>query len=358
MPTLQSADEQNVKQDDIKRILILRPDGIGDVINTTPAISAIRQAYQNAHIDIVARSPGSEILKLNPYIDDILTYDPKGLHKSLKSKAGFIKRLRLSLYDMAIAFRDSSECNLIAYLSGARYRIGRKSSGRMFSFTLTDGVDHCDPKGTKHEIDRNMEIAAIAGGEKGEYDLILRLSEDERNFATDFIKSNDLASESPGRFALVGIHPGGSSYDKLWNAESFAAIANRLIRKFDSKIILFNGLGEEHLGDSIKSMMIYPPVLARQLRLRHVASLIERCSLFICNDSGPMHIAAALKIPTIAIFGPTDYIRWKPYNKSAIIVKKDMDCWPCSAHKCKKSFECIKTLPVDNVWNAIEELHT
>jgi heptosyltransferase-2 len=90
--------------------------------------------------------------------------------------------------------------------------------------------------------------------------------------------------------------------------------------------------------------------------LRQFAALLEKCSIFLCNDSGPMHIAAALKVPTVAIFGPTDHVRWRPRSEKASIVRKDVDCWPCSAHKCRRGFECIKTLPVDWVLKAADSM--
>jgi len=94
------------------------------------------------------------------------------------------------------------------------------------------------------------------------------------------------------------------------------------------------------------------------LPLRQFAALLEKCSIFLCNDSGPMHIAAALKVPTVAIFGPTDHVRWGTRSDKAVVVRKDVDCWPCSAHKCKKGFECIKTLPVEWVLKAADSILT
>jgi heptosyltransferase-2 len=116
--------------------------------------------------------------------------------------------------------------------------------------------------------------------------------------------------------------------------------------------MLFGGPGEDDLVQGVLSPMIRPPICAVIPRLRQFAALVERCSLFLCNDSGPMHIAAALKVPTVAVFGPTDYVRWKPRNENAVIVRKDVDCWPCGAHKCERGFECTKSLPVNDVLDA------
>lgn len=334
----------------IERILVLRPDGIGDALNSTPAIAALRDTYQDAHISVVLKPPGAEILSLNPHIDAIIVYD--NIH-SLRARFRFLKKLRGECYDMTIVLKNSSWCNFTSYASGARYRIGRKSERKRFSFTLTHGVASHDPKGTKHEVDRNMDVVRLAGAEGGGGELVLYLSEDERTWAQDFVRSKGL-DLTP---LLVGIHPGGSSFDKLWPAENFARVADYLVEKFGAKIMLFNGPGEDALAREIREAMTNSPVSAAGISLRQSAALTERCKLFICNDSGPMHIAAASKVPTIALFGPTDHVRWRPRNEKSIIVRTDMDCWPCSAHKCRKEFECMKSLPVDKVLDAISRIY-
>lgn len=347
---------------EIERILILRTDGIGDVLNSTPAISALRDAYRDAHISAVVRPLGAEILLLNPHIDEALIYDVDNVHRSPITRLRFLRQLRAGRYDLAVILRNSSRCNLMAYLSGARYRIGRTSERKRFSFTLTHGVSSRDPKGTKHEIDRNMDVVRLIGAKNGARELILHLSKEERAWAQNFLCRQGVGASGHVPL-LVGIHPGGSSFDKLWPAENFARAANRLMQEFAARIMLFSGPGEDALAQSIQRIMVYerrklklatPAVIsAAGLRLRQFAALVERCSLFLCNDSGPMHIAAALKVPTVAVFGPTDHVRWKPCSENAAIVRKDMDCWPCSAHKCKKGFECIKSLPVDHLLDAV-----
>jgi len=351
---------------DVKRILILRTDGIGDVLNSTPAIRALCDAYRDVHISVLVRPPGAEILLLNPYIDEILVYDVDDLHKSPIARLRFLGQLRARRYDLAVVLHNSSQCNFMAYLSGARYRVGRKSERKRFSFTLTHGVSSRDPKGTKHEIDRNMDVVRLIGARgDGTRELVLCLSEEERAWAWDFLSRQGVGVRHVSPL-LVGIHPGGSSFDKLWPAENFAQVANRLMQEFGARIILFSGPGEGDLAQVIQRSIAdqgrklrdtacrvpTPVISADGLRVRQLAALIEKCSLFLCNDSGPMHIAAALNVPTVAVFGPTDHVRWKPCNEKAVIVRKDMDCWPCSAHKCKRGFECMKSLPVSNVLDA------
>ena len=333
----------------VNRILILRADGIGDVLNSTPAISALRSAYHAARISVVVRPPGAEMLHLNPHIDEVQVYDGDGTHKGLMGKLRFVRQLRKRDYDLAAVLYNSSQSNLMAYLSGARYRVGRKSERKGFSFTLTSAVTFRDPKGTKHEIDRNMDVVRLTGAKDGTRALVLCLSDEEKAWACDYLRRSGARSSQP----LVGIHPGGTSFDKLWPAENFARVSDRLMQEFGAQIILFSGPDEDALAQDIEAAMAHPPIPAAGLQLRQFAALTEKCSLFLCNDSGPMHIAAALKVPTVAIFGSTDHVRWRPYSENAMIVRRDMDCWPCGAHKCKREFECTKLLPVSDVWSAV-----
>ena len=154
---------------------------------------------------------------------------------------------------------------------------------------------------------------------------------------------------------LVGIHPGGSSFDKRWPEENYAQVADTLATSircedFDSQRSRRSRIRKKHPENcTIRIHCLRPEVNTR------LAALIKRCDFFVCNDSGPMHIAAALDVRTVAIFGPTDYVAWKPLSEEATIVRRDMPCWPCSAHKCKIGWECTKKLTVDTVWDRVEE---
>ena len=350
--------EINQRFDDIRNILVLRTDGIGDVLNSTPAISALRKTYPDAHITAVVKPYGAEMLSQNSDVDEIIIYDPQSQHKKLMDKVYFLRKLRSNGYDTVLVLNNSSLSNFMAYVSGARIRVGRRSEPKRFNHTLTHWVNRRDPKGTKHEIDRNLDVVYLLNVKNGTRNLVLHFTEEEKTYAEDFLRLNNLREKRDNGFLfrLVGIHSGGSSCDKLWPSEYFAEIADRLIDEFNARVILFTGPSEKALAQNILSNVKHPMTLASGINLRQLAVLIGRCSLFICNDSGPMHIASALRVPIVAIFGSTDYVRWRPQNENAVVVRKDMDCWPCSAHKCKRNYECTKTLPVSQVWNAIMEL--
>ena len=136
-------------------------------------------------------------------------------------------------------------------------------------------------------------------------------------------------------------------------SENYAHLADWLASEYNAKILILRGPNEVHLTQNIQKRMTHPLIAHAPESIRILAALMKHCNLVVCNDSGPMHIAAALNVPTVAIFGPTDHVAWKPLSEKATIVRRDMPCWPCSAHKCKIGWECSKKLPVDLVWNEI-----
>ncbi|MBD3181413.1 lipopolysaccharide heptosyltransferase II [Candidatus Poribacteria bacterium] len=333
---------QFMKFDNINKILIIRNDGIGDLLNSTPAISALRKSYNKAKITVMAKYPCDEILFMNPDVDNILVYTARSLIERIQ----FLCKINRENYDMVVVLQNSSFCNFIASISCAKYRIGSK--GKRFSFALTHKMKKEYSKGQRHEIQRNLDLVEIVGAYTDNLNLVFQLSEEERNWSSDYLRKNGIEENDK----IIGIHPGGSSFDKLWPVKNFALVADSLVAKYNARILIFNGPQENDLMEKINGLIQSQYVNISGVSLRQFADILQKCSLFICNDSGPMHIAAALRVPTVAIFGPTDYIRWKPHNDKAVVVRLDTDCWPCSAHKCNKDYECIKALSVEKVLDA------
>jgi heptosyltransferase-2 len=307
---------------------------------------------------VLVQPLNSDILIGNPDIDEVLIYDRSGKHKPLLEKLKFLHRLRKTDYDLVVVMYTASWYNLLAYISGAKYRVGRYQ--KRFKSTLTHPCKWTYAKGTVHEIERNLDLVRIicdnevvSSSQNSEsFDLVLNLSTEEKQWANDYIQKIGLSAGN----LFVCIHPGGSSFDKLWTEDGYAQIADRLVEQFGAKILILHGPSESQLADDIQQRMTHDAVIYAPESLRQLAALINCSSLFICNDSGPMHIAAALNAPTVAIFGPTDHVRWAPRNPNAQIARRGMPCWPCSAHKCKRDFECTKLLPVKTVWEKIEAL--
>lgn len=339
----------DVRLPNIQKILIIRNDGIGDLLNATPAIALLRKNYPESEITVLASPLNAPMLVGNPDVDRVLTLDRSNEHRRLRDRIRFYRRLRAERYDLAVVMRTASWCNCVAFLSGAKYRLGRyrKRAKSLLTHTWRKKYN----KGEVHEVDRNFDLVGLICNGEGRRRLVLNLLNDEIARTEQLLTNWSIA---PNDF-LVGIHPGGSSFDKRWPEENYAKIADTFVHEYRAKILILRGPNEVELERNIQkagqsNFISYAPKSVREL-----ACLIKRCNFFVCNDSGPMHIAAALDTQTVGIFGPTDHVVWRPLSDKATIVRRDMPCWPCSPHRCKIGWECAKKLPVDTVWNAAEK---
>ena len=333
----------------IRKILVIRNDGIGDLLNSTPAIALLRQNYADAEITVLAQPLNASILVGSPDVDRVLIFDRTNEHRRLRDRLRFYRGLRHEQYDLAVAMRTASWCNFVAFLSGARYRLGRYQ--KRFKSFLTHTWRGRYKKGEIHEIDRNFDLVGLICDGDGNRQLVLNL------LANEIVETQRLLADweiTPNDF-VVGIHPGGSSFDKRWPEENYAQVADTLAQQYGAKILILRGPDEAELERNLQKVLQSKSIAYAPKSIRELAALIKRCDLFVCNDSGPMHIAAALDVRTVAIFGPTDHVAWKPLSEEATIIRRDMPCWPCSAHKCKIGWECTKKLTVDTVWHRVEE---
>ena len=333
----------------VRKILVIRNDGIGDLLNSTPAIAMLRQNYADAEITLLAQPLNAPILVGNPDVDRVLIFDRANEHRRLRDRLRFYRDLRDEKYDLAVAMRTASWCNFVAFVSGARYRLGRYQ--KRFRSLLTHTWRGRYKKGEIHEIDRNFDLAGLICDGAGNRQLVLNLLDNEIAETQRLLADWEITPHD----YVVGIHPGGSSFDKRWPEENYAQIADTLARRYNAKILILRGPDEAELERNLQKALQSKSVAYAPKSIRELAALIKCCDLFACNDSGPMHIAAALDVRTVAIFGPTDHVAWKPHSEEATIVRRDMPCWPCSAHKCKIGWECTKKLTVDTVWDRVEE---
>lgn len=329
----------------IHKILIIRTDGIGDLLNSTPAIALLRRNYSSAEIVVLTRPLNASVLIGNPDVDRVLVFDRQGEHRQITAQLKFYQSLRNEQFHLVVAMQTSTLSHLIAFLSGASYRIGRYQ--KRFKSTLTHPWRGKYRKGETHEVDRNLALVKLVCKGEGTRKLVFNLLPDEIMQAESHLASWGVGTDA----FLIGIHPGGSSYDKRWPEKQYAELADKLVQQYNASILLLHGPAEEDLAHNIQKTMQSKTILYAPKSIRELAALLSRCNMVVCNDSGPMHLAAAMEVPTVAIFGPTDHVAWRPMSENASVVRRDMPCWPCSAHKCKIGWECTKKLPVEMVWN-------
>lgn len=333
----------------VKNILIRVPNWVGDAVMALPALSAIREGFQGSQITLLGPASVLEIYQGNPLADHFIEMPKKKGLAGILMKWELAGKLGIEKFDLAILFQNAFEAALIARLAPIPVRVGYGTDGR--SFLLTHAVKLPDEK--DHQARYYLELAGTIPGvssQRKEAPLFVTPSENRQAalaLGNHGIKSGDL---------LIGINAGAAyGTAKRWSPERFASIGARLIREKKAKLILFGGAGERKLADWI-SKEIGDGVLnlAGTTSMRELMAFLSQCVLFITNDSGPMHLANALKVPLVAIFGPTDWVNTSPSGGKFILVRKGVACAPCLLRDCPVDHSCMNKVTEDMVYTAVE----
>lgn len=337
-----------------RRILIIRTDRIGDVLLSTPATKAVRDAYPNGHIAMMVRPYAEDIVDGNPYLDEVILYDKDGKHKSWAGTLKFAGEIRRKRFDTALILHPTNRSNLIPFLAGIPERVGYN---KRLGFLLTKRLEDSKHLGEKHEIDYNLEVLRAAGIEAKDRILYMPIKEEDKKVIDRFFVLNGL-NDSLG---IIAIHPGASCPSKRWSAFRFGRVADELMERYGFKAVIIGGPQDVKTVKQMHQAMLKTPIiLSEEHSLGEFAALLKRCKIFISNDSGPVHIAVAVGTPVISIFGRSDPglspKRWAPTGPKDMVIHKDVGCPQCLAHNCEINFKCLEAITVEDVLAAAEAL--
>ncbi len=339
---------------DPKRILITRTDRLGDVVLSTPVIRAVRRAYPSAYIAFMVRPENKDVVIHNPDLDEVVIYDKNGSRRSFLQTLLFALSLRKKRFDTALALHPENRTHIIMFFAGVPRRIGYD---RKLPWLLTKKIPHRKQVGDKHEVDYNLDMARKAGFEIGEADRIpyIVTSDKDKKMIDATLKTCGISGD------IIAFHVGASCPSKRWPVERFAEVADELYTKYKCDIVLVGGDDTEELSGRMTSLMRSKAVdLTGALLLGELAEFLSRCRLFISNDSGPVHVAAAVGTPVISLFGRKDPglspKRWGPVGGSGKVLHKDAGCDECRAHECEKGFKCLQAVTARDVVDAAAEI--
>lgn len=348
------------------RILINALSGIGDALMFSPALALLKRNSPDTIVDIaVMFKPVEDLFRNNPYVNNIYFIDflKQSRLKSLKQTIA----LRKNKYDVSLNVYPSNrrEYNLVQYLEGAKIRLAHRyenSSKVNWDFLNTKLIPEVKDR---HNVLENFELAkaAFPGIRIEELaGLEVYLSETDRIFADKYISENGFE-----RKFLVGIHAGSATFkghiNKRWSAIKYSSLAKHLAERYNAEIMLFGT--ETDVNEMIQTLGGSNVIIPKTSNLPESLALMEKCSMFISNDSALMHLAAALKIPQIAIFAYTNYKELYPWQNRHIIVRTELDCSPCFYNsprsvKCiyegSDKYKCIKLVEVSDVLDACDKL--
>ena len=332
-----------------KRILIFEVNWLGDVLFSTPAIRAIRKKYSDSHIAALVVPRCREVLEHNPDLNEIISYQEKGDHRSLWGKWRLVRDLRRRKFDLAFIFHRSFTRALMVYLAGIPDRVGYAAKGRGFLLTRPVAV----PSGKLHKVEYFLQLVRQSGIDSCGKAYGFYVSDDDRAWVLNFFTEHNI---TPADF-LVVLNPGGNWEPKRWPADRFAELANHLVDLHQARIIITGEHKDKVLAERIAQGMNSQPIsLCGKTSLTQLFALFDRVNLVISGDSGPMHIASAGRARVIALFGPTSPEITGPSGKDGeFVLWKDVGCEvPCYDFSCSEN-RCLKAITVEDVLKVVKQ---
>ncbi len=329
--------------ENIENILIIKPSALGDIVHSLPFLSALKKRFPNARIDWVVAHGLHRFLEGHPMIDRLWVIKKDqwkkigNLKHTLKEVSELKKGLKACEYDVSIDLSGLLRSGIISYFSKAKIKLGFKESDEGSPLFYTHKIHGSM---NIHAIDRYLEIARFMGCST---DII------EYPFAP-FEPFPPILKQLPEDFVVMC--PSAGKTANRWQGEKFGRLASKLL--LPTVVIASKAEADiaQKVVDYSKGQAIS---VAGQTGLKDLVSLISKAHFFVCNDTGPMHIAAALNIPVFAIFGPANPVRTGPYGTIHTVIQKKMDCAPCYAKEPCSHFRCMNELTVEDVFNIIKQ---
>lgn len=340
---------KTLPQRGLKKILIRATNWIGDAVMTLPSVASLRETYPKAHIAVLAKPWLADVYRIFSAADEVIIYEKK--HDSALGVFSLAQKLKERKFDAAILLQNAIEAAIIAKTAGISIRAGYNTDGR--GILLTHKVKVSKEIKNAHQVDYYLEMVKALGCVSINKEMQLEKKIDRR-IARE-VRSKYITGHSK---PLIGI-AAGAAYGpaKKWFPERFAALADKIADGFDCQIALLGGKSDEEAADAVCKFARCRLInLTGLTDLKEAIHLIAECRLFVSNDSGLMHVAGALNIPTIAIFGSTNPTTTSPVGNQTFVVRQEVPCSPCLKKTCPTDFRCMELISVEMVFSAAQKL--
>ena len=336
---------------DAPRILVIETGLMGELLVTTPALRAVKTAWPGADVTVMVTPGSAPLLVSNPNVDRLLPL-------SKRERSGLTGLIRLAAwirarrFDAALVFHTSFRSALLAFVGGVPVRAGLSCEGRGFLLTHKTPRDR-----SAYEADEHLRVAGLLGVPPDGRSLELFLTDDERSEAQGLLRA------VCGR-EFVALHPGASREIRRWPAERFAELGARIIGEPDAEVVYLVGPGERELGESVErwysDKRLDRPLIVSPRNARILGAVFEKARAVVTNNTGPMHVAAAVGTPGVFLHGPTPVARWQPPGDGyAAVYAEGVSCRPCDSPRCSEdSLVCMEAVGVDEVFEALKRLPT
>ena len=332
----------------VNKIVLKSVNWVGDTILTMPAIRAVRERFPAARITAIAPPWVAALLRINPDVDDVWEADARTSWREFMRLA---RRIRAEHFDLGISFPNSFAAALLLWAGGVRRRVGYARDGR--GLLLTDRVRVRPALLRTHEVHYHLHLLSALGGvPESPPPLVLKEDERARVNVDRLLEAERIGPQTP----LIGLNPCafyGSA--KRWLPQRFAAVGRHFAEAMGGVAIVTGSRDERPAAQAVcDAVGARARNLAGRLDLAEMASLIRRATLFVTNDSGTMHVAAAVGARTAAVFGPTDSATTAPWSENAILVRREVLCAPCMLRHCPIDHRCMERVQVADVIEAIQ----
>lgn len=335
-------------------ILIIKLSAIGDVIHALPVSYAIKETYPDARVTWVVEPPALNILEDNPYIDEIIIFEKKKFKESLsgflENFSPFRRKLKEGHFDIALDLQGLGKSAAIAYFSGAKKRYGTCNMREMSNFISKPVIgEHKNG----HIVERYLDVTRAIGCRVNDVVFPVAISEKDERIAKDTIKKYGVSDGAS--YAVLAV--GANWPNKRWPVSYYADLADWLFGQQIIPVFVGGGALDENLISEITRKAQIPPVsIVGKTTLKQLAAVIKNSQFVIGGDTGPVHLAAGLKVPTIMMMGPTDANRNGPYGQSENAIEVNRPCRWCWKRACPKGLDCLSAISVDMVKNKIRAM--
>ncbi|MBU1853237.1 MAG: glycosyltransferase family 9 protein [Candidatus Omnitrophica bacterium] len=355
----------------IGKILIINPFGVGDVLFSTPLVSLIKKIYPGCYIGYICNIRTKDIIETNPEVSELFVFERdeyRALWKSskvscIKKFFNFWHEIKRRKFDVVIDLSLGKEYAFLCWLAGIKERLGFNYKGRGWFLTHKIAFNGFNDKPVS-EYYLDIIRLRFDASQIDRPQTVLFPSPKDEEYIGNFLKESGVKEED----ILVGIAPGGGisfgakeQERRRWGVKEFAGLVDRIVKKFNVKVVLIWGLEEEPLVRKIAESMTERALIAPNTRIREMAALCKRCKIVICSEGGPLHIASSQGIKTISIFGPVDEKVYGPYppSENNVVISSDVDCRPCykrfKLSECNTR-KCLERISIDKVFDAVCKL--
>jgi heptosyltransferase II len=336
-----------------QNVLVLQTGFLGDTVLTLPLLSEIKRRFPSIRLTVLCSPSGRELLEDYPGVDALIVDDKRGADKGFVGLWRKAAVLRERAFTMALTPHKSFRSALLLYLAGIPYRVGFRQSKGWFLFNR-----RVDRRSERHDVERNLSIleAFELGVEECRRALDLPVNPVRQYSVNRILSSWGVNLEK----MIVGVNPGSVWPTKRWATEGFAQLIQLVKNKYDCEVLLFGAAEDAAVVSKIHDMSGRSAInLAGKISLQELPAALNVCRVLVTNDSGPMHIAVARKVPTVAIFcATTSDLGFYPYSSNSIVLEKELSCRPCASHggrRCPLGTEdCIRLIRPEHVFQAVQ----